>query len=177
MVCNRCKASVQQIIKTCGAEAIDIQLGKIQIKINPDFNTDKFSNLLKENGFQLIKDPDFQLIETIKTHLINYIGKALFTQNISAYLAQSLHKDYSILSKTFRKIEGETIEKYFIKLKIEKAKEYIQMQKLSFSEIADLLGYSSISHLSSQFKSETGMTMSDYQKDRIWNRKSLDQII
>lgn len=177
MVCDRCKASVQQIIKTCGAKVIEVQLGKIQVRTKPDFEVDRFSNLLKENGFQLIKSPDLQLIENIKIHLLHYINKGLFAQNISTYLSNSLHKDYSILSKTFRKTEGETIEKYFIKLKIEKAKEYIQMQEASFSEIADLLGYSSISHLSGQFKSATGMTMTHYQKDRDWKRKSLDQII
>lgn len=81
------------------------------------------------------------------------------------------------MSKTFKKIEGQTIEKFFIKLKIEKVKELIQMNKLSFSEIAYQLNYNSINHLSNQFKNLTGMTMSEYKNSQDWNRIPLDKIV
>lgn len=176
MVCDRCKTSVKEIVLQNNAEIIDLQLGRIVIKTSANFNLAQFADDLSQNGFELMKDPDLQLTESIKINLIEWVKEG-DNGKISTFLAEKLNKDYSILSKTFKKTEGETIEKYLIKLKIEKAKELIQMQKLTFSEIAYQLGYRSISHLSGQFKSVTGMTMSEYKETRDWNRQSLDQII
>jgi AraC-like DNA-binding protein len=86
-------------------------------------------------------------------------------------------KSYSILSKTFSKSEGITLEKYFINLKIEKVKEYIQLQELNFSEIAYSLNYKNSSHLAKQFKQVTGMSMTDFKNLQIDNRKPLDEIV
>src|SRR5699024_1446667 len=122
-------------------------------------------------------NPDLQTVESIKTHLLKIINTASYPENLSEFLAKKLYKDYSVLSKLFKKNAGETLEKYFIKLKIEKVKELIQMQKFTFSEIAHQLNYNNISHLSSQFKNTTGMTMSAYQNQRNWDRSSLDKII
>lgn len=177
MVCDRCKSSIERILYTFQAQIIDLQLGRVRIEVLSNFDVEEFSNKLKANGFQLIKDPEKQLIESIKATLIQQIEEVNFKINLSEYLTERLHRDYSQLSKTFKKIEGVTLEKYQIHLKIEKAKEYIQMQNLSFSEIAYQLGYRSISHLSGQFKTITGMTMSEYQKSQDWNRKALDQIL
>ncbi|MEQ9581155.1 MAG: AraC family transcriptional regulator, partial [Arenibacter sp.] len=96
---------------------------------------------------------------------------------MSALLSEKLNKDYSILSKMFRKREGVTIEKYYIDLKIERAKELIQMNELNFSEIGYALNYKNSSHLASQFKSVTGMSMGEYKKLQQWDRKSLDKIM
>ena len=98
-------------------------------------------------------------------------------ENLSSYLSKRLNKEYSVLSKLFSKLEGVTIERYYIHLKIEKAKELIQLQQLNFSEIAYSLNYKSSSHLASQFKSMTGMSMSDYKNSQQWGRKPLDQIV
>ena len=122
-----------------------------------------------------MQHPEIQLTEAIKVELIHLIENNNSEENSSSYLANRLHKDYSLLSKTFKKIEGQTIEKFFIKLKIEKVKEFIQMNKLSFSEIA--YQYNSINHLSNQFKNLTGMTMSEYKNSQDWNRIPLDKIV
>lgn len=177
MVCDRCKSKITQIVHENHAEIKDLQLGKISILPQPQFDEEKFSNQLTQEGFELIKNPDLQTVEAIKTHLLKIINTASYPENLSEFLAKKLYKDYSVLSKLFKKNAGETLEKYFIKLKIEKVKELIQMQKFTFSEIAHQLNYNNISHLSSQFKNTTGMTMSAYQNQRNWDRSSLDKII
>lgn len=177
MVCDRCKSAVKKLIKAHQVELVDLELGRAVINTSSNFDVKKFSAELKENGFYLIKNPDEKLVEQIKVALLKMLNNKERSDNFSIYLANNLYKDYSVLSKTFRKIEGETIEKYLIKLKIEKVKEFIQMQNRTFSEIADELDYNNISHLSSQFKSLTGMTMSEYQSSQDWNRHSIDKIL
>ena len=96
---------------------------------------------------------------------------------LSDLLMQKMNQDYSKISKVFSSTEGITIEKYFIKLKIEKVKELIQTQQPNFTEISQMLNYSHINHLSRQFKSETGMSLTDYKNQQINLRNSLDQIM
>jgi AraC-like DNA-binding protein len=119
------------------------------------------------------------LIENIKIELIKTInnGENDIVGNMSTYLSEKLHKDYTFLSKMFSKKEGTTIEKYYIDLKIERAKELIQMNELNFSEIGYALNYRNSSHLASQFKSVTGMSMGAYKKLQQWDRKPLDKIM
>ena len=97
--------------------------------------------------------------------------------NTSDYLVDLLHRDYKVLSKVFSRNENITIEKYFIKLKIEKVKELIQLGQYSFSDIAYMLDYSSVNHLSAQFKEIMGMSMTDYKNGQMWQRDFLDEII
>ncbi len=177
MVCDRCKNSVSKLIMQQHALVKSVELGRIQLDTTPLFNLTQFTRALEENGFELIQDPDLQLVETIKVQLLHLLNTPEQAKNFTTYLAVELHKDYSVMSKLFKKIEGQTIEKYVIKLKIEKVKELIQLQQLSFSEIAYQLGYNSISHLSSQFKTVTGLTMSAYKDSRDWNRLEYDKIL
>ncbi|MFT4567061.1 MAG: YesN/AraC family two-component response regulator [Saprospiraceae bacterium] len=99
------------------------------------------------------------------------------TKNILSELPKVLENNYALLSKAFSKSEGITLEKYLINLKIEKIKEHIQLKWLNFSEIAYSLNYNNSSHLAKQFKSETGMSMSQYRKSHEWDRNSLDEIV
>lgn len=177
MVCDRCKSKITQIIHEHQAEIKDLQLGKIRILTDDDFEEEKFSEHLSVEGFELIKDPELQQVESIKIMLVNIVESGEFPNSLSDFLIEKLNRDYSSLSKLFRRISGETLEKYFIRLKIEKVKELIQMQKYSFSEIAYKLNYNSISHLSGQFKSVTGMTMSQYLENQNWDRIPLDKIL
>ena len=117
------------------------------------------------------------MIEQIKTTIINHIhfsGENGF--NISEILTNDLHKDYSLLSKLFSSTEGITIEHYTILQKIEKAKELLTYNKQTLSEIAFALGYSSVSHLSSQFKKVTGLTPTQFKAQGVDLRKSLDRL-
>lgn len=179
MVCDRCKTLLQQEFEKAGITMVSIELGEIVYKEHKDINIDDIEGILKSNGFELVKDTTEMIIENIKIELIKSINTSEkdLSQNMSMYLSKKLNKEYSILSKTFSKAKGMTIEKYYIDLKIEKAKELIQMNELNFSEIAYTLNYKSSSHLASQFKSVTGMSMGEYKKLQQWDRKPLDKIM
>lgn len=177
MVCDRCKMVVNQVAESLRLKIINLELGKIVLETPSNFDTQNFANILQQKGFELIENPEFQLSEKIKIELIQYLEVATSNQTISSYLTKKINKDYSSLSKTFKKTEQQTIEKFFIKLKIEKVKELIQLNKFSFSEIAYQLNYNSIHHLSHQFKNVTGITMSTYKESKAWNRVSIDKII
>jgi AraC-like DNA-binding protein len=135
--------------------------------------------VLYTNGFEIAKNEEEMLVERIKIVLIELITALPvdMKKNTSEHLATLLHRDYKTLSKIFSKNEGVTIEKYFIKLKVEKAKELIQLQQYSFSAIAYLLDYSSVNHLSRQFRRINGMSMTEYKNGQIWNRIFFDEII
>ncbi len=176
MVCNRCKIAVLNVLNNQNIEVKSIQLGKIEIEEDMEVNYQKLDKQLKDLGFELIQEPVDALIEKIKVKLIQYVENSN-DNTIVTYLENEIEKSYAALSKTFSKKEGITIEKYVINLKIEKAKELIQLQKLNFSEIAYTLNYKNSSHLAKQFKQITGMSMSEYKKLQNWNRKPLDQIV
>ena len=135
--------------------------------------------MLHSNGFGIAKNEEEMIVENIKITLIEMVtGLPLhIKEKTSEHLAAELHRDYKMLSKIFSKKENITIEKYFIKLKIERVKELIQLQQLVFSDIAYLLDYSSVNHLSRQFKNVTGLSMTDYKNSQIWERSFLDEII
>ncbi|QEK52854.1 helix-turn-helix transcriptional regulator [Pedobacter aquae] len=125
-----------------------------------------FRTLLLENlGFEIIDDKKSKLIDAIKTQIIELIHhqKEALHINLSDFLSRQLKHDYSYLSNLFSEKEGITIEKYFITQKIEKVKELLIYDELSLSEIAYQLNYSSVAHLSSQFKKVTGLTPSFFK--------------
>ena len=132
--------SILSLLNEEGFEVESIQLGKIVMKENPSNDYLKLENGLKVLGFELIKEPTEVLIEKIKVKLIQYIEENS-TISITAKLEKDIGKSYSVLSKTFSKTQGTTIEKYIINLKIEKAKELIQIKELNFSQIAYSLNY------------------------------------
>lgn len=176
MVCDRCKAVLEQEFGKAGIEVVQMDLGEIQFAENAQIQIERIREILTNNGFELIDDLNNSYIAEIKKHLINALQNDTH-QNLSKYLSEKMDKEYSVLSKMFSIKEGLTIEKFFILLKIERVKEEIQMGTKTFSEIAYDLNYKSSSHLAKQFKSITGMSMSDYKKLKDWNRKSLDQIV
>jgi AraC family transcriptional regulator len=180
MVCNRCINVVTEELDKLGATILEIKLGKALIKY-PEFkiSLQDFERVLKKHDFELIIDEDTKIIEAIKALLVELISDLpiKMTTNLSTVLVESIHKDYTYLSKLFSSNLGVTIEKYFIHLKIEKAKELIETGELNFTEISYDLGYSSVNYLSSQFKQITGMKMGEYKKLSHWDRKSLDKIL
>lgn len=176
MVCDRCKSTLKNEIEKLGVHIYSIELGEIVIDEVEDTVLTQIENAIKKNGFELVKEESDLLIEQIKAILIERLEKGV-DANLSEEIALKLHKDYSWVSKLFSKKMGMTIEKFYINLKIEKAKEYLQLSDLNFSEIAYGLNYKSSSHLAKQFKSITGMSMSEYKNSKQWNRKNFDKII
>jgi len=180
MVCRRCLSTVRRELENLGAEIVELELGKAIIKYQENtLKMQDVENALNRNDFELLTDDESKVIEKIKLILIGMVDNTplIMKVNLSEKLVDSLNKDYTFLSKLFSKLEGITIEKYFIQLKIEKAKEFIQYDQFNFTEVAYELGYSSVNYLSNQFKQATGMSMSTYKKLSDWDRKPLDKIL
>lgn len=179
MVCDRCILVVKSELEKLGLDYISITLGEVVLKNKVSSNEKiNIENRLKSFGFELLDDSNSRIIHKIKTALIDLVqNKNNKTQvNTSNYLKEILHQDYSKLSNLFKEVEGISIEKYFILLKIEKVKELIIYNELSFSEIADTLNYSSSAHLSTQFKKVTGFTPTYFKQIKENKRKHLDQL-
>ena len=178
MVCDRCIKVISDELAAQEIELLEIELGRIKINVRKGEEKKKLIQILDDNGFLLITNAEEQLVEQVKIELIKILQTlpVALSQNLSAHLAENLHTDYSKISKVFSYNEGITIEKYFIKLKIEKVKELMQNEEHNFTEISQLLDYKHINHLSRQFKRETGMSLSNYKIERSNFRNTLDQI-
>jgi len=179
MVCDRCIKVLRDELRAKNIELLEIELGRLKLNIDETKEKYLLVAILENNGFSLIDSPEKQLVEQVKIELIRLLKELPLDlqQKLSAYLEEKLNREYSKISKVFSFNEHITIEKYFIKLKIEKVKELIQGRDHNFTEIGQLLNYSHINHLSRQFKNETGMSLSDYKSQQKNSRTSLDQIV
>lgn len=179
MVCDRCKKTVTKILCDLGIEHKPVLLGEVQPlePLDTSLKKELVDKLLIE-GFEIIDNRKSLLIEKIKNTLIDLIQKEKPDKrtNLSKHLSQNLNHDYSYLSKLFSSVEGKTIENYFIRQKIEKVKELLVYDELTLSEIAFRLGYSSVAHLSNQFKKVTGLTPSHFKSIGSSKRQSLDSL-
>ncbi|WP_026905179.1 helix-turn-helix domain-containing protein [Pedobacter glucosidilyticus] len=179
MVCSRCKMVVEQVLLDLNLQPEQVLLGEAYLKEIP---TKEQMNALKvklENlGFEIIDDKKSKLIDAIKTQIIVLIHhqKEDLNINLSYFLSGQLKHDYSYLSNLFSEKEGITIEKYFITQKIEKVKELLMYDELSLSEIAYQLNYSSVAHLSSQFKKITGLTPSFFKNLKGNKRTEIEKL-
>ena len=179
MVCNRCILVVKQELEKLQIESNKVTLGEIETTI--DLPKEKIQQLainLNALGFELLDNAKQQMIEKIKNIIIQQVHYTPDEShhNFSEILSNTLLKDYSYLSRLFSEVEGITIEKYAINQKIEKVKELIIYDELSLSEIAYKLGYSSVAHLSNQFKKVTGLTVTYFKKIGQNKRKPLDEV-
>ncbi|MDZ7715174.1 MAG: AraC family transcriptional regulator [Balneolaceae bacterium] len=179
MVCPRCEMVVRETLEELGYRVHEVELGKAVVEQDESISLKKVNEELHEYGFELITGKNQQLVEKTKTLLIRYVEALEEQENapkLSDYLSEELHQNYSSISTAFSESENTTIEKYVIHLKIERVKELLSYGELTLSEIAWELNYSSVAHLSNQFKKITGMSVTDYKKARDSFRKSLDKI-
>lgn len=179
MVCHRCKIVVSQIFKDAGIADAVVKMGIVQVETALDDNTlDHIQKQLNEVGFEIINDAKSRLIEQIKKRSIDYVYNLHEEQNesFSDYLSNHLNHSYNYLSSLYSSVEGTTIEKHLINLKIERVKELLVYDEKSLSEIAFEMGYSSVAHLSGQFKKVTGFTPSYFKQLGEHRRKPLDEI-
>jgi len=180
MVCRSCVKVIQGALQKEGLIVVEMEIGKVIIRTENVPETKKqLINILRNNDFDLVETPEDKLVEQIKIHLIKLIDSlpACPDLTLSDYLRGKLYQDYSTMSKIFSFNQQVTIEKYFIKLKIEKVKELIRSQEYNFTEISQLLGYSNLGHLSGQFKTETGMSLTEYKAMGSTIRNSLNRIV
>lgn len=180
MVCARCIKTVMGIFKDAGVLPKNIRLGAVEIdKQLTEFTEPKIRKALQSEGFEWLDDQKVKLVKEIKQliiELVHYSNLDEMKGNLSDYLSSKLYKDYHYLSNLFSSVENATIEQYFILQKIEKVKEWLVYGEFNLNEMAFKLGYSSVSHLSSQFKKVTGFTPSQFKKLKDHHRKSLDQL-
>lgn len=179
MVCNRCKMVVQNELEKLGYQVNSVELGEVDIVGEmSDLQKSTVEQHLQTFGFELIDDRKSRTIEKIKSLIIDLVHHhdSQLQTNLSDYLSQHLSQEYSVLSTLFSEVEGKTIEKFFISQKIEKVKELIIYDELSLSEIADRLHYSSVAHLSNQFKKVTGFTPSYFKSLKFRKRTQLDKL-
>lgn len=178
MVCPRCILSVEKIFAEINVKPLQILLGEVTIanKLNTN-QSNQLVQKLESLGFELLDTERAQLIEKIKSIIINQIHYKQDTKFIySEILSNTLNKEYSQLSKLFSITEGITIEQFVILQKIEKVKELLIYKQMNLSEIADKMGYSSIAHLSSQFKKTIGLTPTQFKSQGITLRKPIDNL-
>jgi AraC family transcriptional regulator len=183
MVCNRCIMVVTQEFEKLGFHPEKVTLGEVVLRENALASDDlaKIDSTLKSLGFERIDDRKGRLVDSIKNKVIEMVHEpkaATRKLNWSTWLANELHYDYNYLSNLFSSMEGTTLEQYVIRQKIERAKELLFYDELNLSQIANELGYSSVAHLSAQFKKITGLTPSELKKSHNKNetRKSLDKL-
>ena len=179
MVSFRCKLVVVAIIKGMGLNLLDVELGYVEFEGELTSDQDKYLRAtLLRCGLELMEDKKAILIEKIKNVIIEMIhgDDELPKVNISVYLSEKLKHDYTHLSNIFSETNGITIEHYLILQKIERVKELILYDELNMTEIAWKMHYSSVAHLSNQFKKITGLTPSCFKEMNNGKRTCLENV-
>lgn len=179
MVSNRCKLAVRDELKKLGLHFIVVELGEVEIMEN--LNADKRELLkrgLLDSGLELMDDRKSILIEKIKNIIIQLIHHSdeVLKINFSDYLSEKLDHNYTYLANLFSEVQGTTIEQYIISNKIERIKELMIYGELNITEIAWKMNYSSVAHLSSQFKKVTGLSPSHFRQLKDKRRNPIEEI-
>ena len=179
MVCHRCITTVTQELQHLGIELDEVNLGEVKFAVNTAFTDyDALNSKLAPLGFSVLENKRSKIVRQIKQIVSEvYSGDFDFPHHFrfSDLLAARLEKEYDFISKQFSAEEGATIEKFVIDFRIEKIKEMLTYTALSLADISFQLGFSSVAHLSRQFKQQTGLNPSHFKA--IWRNKRLTQII
>lgn len=181
MVCHRCVMAVENILQTETIPFYKVIFGEIHLR--DELTDDQKSRLLQnldKIGFEMIDNQTSGLVEKIKQLVIKRARNEMDSETnrikLSIYISDVVHHEYTYLSSLFSSVEGRTIENYFIEQRIEKAKELLIYDQLTLSQIAHELEYSSVAHLSTQFKKITGLTPTYFKEIGTEKRKALDNI-
>jgi AraC-like DNA-binding protein len=179
MVSNRCKMVVKEILKEMNLHFILVDLGEVEIMedITPE-QRELLKNELLESGLELMDDKKSILIEKIKTIIIQMIHHTQedIKINFSDYLSEKLHHNYNYLANLFSDIQGTTIEHFIISHKVERVKELMIYGELTITEIAYKMNYSSVAHLSTQFKKVTGLSPSHFKQLKDKRRNPIEEV-
>lgn len=170
MVCPRCIMVIEKTMEDLGYDLNDVDLGMIEFHEPITLaDRDKIQNAITPLGFEILSDRKSMLIERIKNQIIELVSKDMndLTITLSEYLSSKLQTEYHTLSSLFSTQESQTIEQYYILQKIEKVKELLVYDELTLSEIAYKMNYSSVGHLSNQFKKVTGLAPTHFKDIKI----------
>ncbi|PTB93104.1 AraC family transcriptional regulator [Marivirga lumbricoides] len=179
MVCDRCIMVVQSELDKLDLKPLSVQLGAVEFPETLDEATLKtIATTLQPIGFELIDNKKSLLIEKTKALIIKLIHQEnnQLKTNLSDYISEKLQVDYNTIRHLFSEVESTTIEKFYISQKIEKVKELLVYDELNLNEIAYQLNFSSVAHLSAQFKKVTGFTPSHFKKIKENKRTSIDKV-
>ncbi len=177
VVCGRCIATVENILSKLAIPYEEVRLGEATLNRNLSANEKKIlASELEKAGFELLQSKNERMVNHIKSVLIDEVSNSTDQKKLSEILSAKLNYDYSHITNLFTAEEGQSIQSYFNKLKIEKAKELLEYDELSIAEVAYQLGFSTAAYLSTSFKKQTGITPSEYKKLQLKDRKGLDSV-
>lgn len=181
MVCPRCIKVVNEELRRLGMDVRSVVLGEVVVSgKKEDLPIEKVTQVLEENGFELIEDKRVKMIERIKHAVLKLVQNDHERNPIrtkdSEFIAQEVGTEYHSLSSLFSSVEGVTIEHYIILQRIERTKELLRYGEITLSEISYQLGYKSVQYLSNQFKNVTGMTPSQFKSLKSGLRKAIDDV-
>jgi AraC-like DNA-binding protein len=179
MVSIRCKMMVKEELRKLGLHFIVVDLGEVEIM--EDLTTlqrDLLRAALLESGLELMDDKKAVLIEKIKNVIIEMVhySEESIKINFSDYLSEKLKHDYTYMSNLFSEVQGTTIEQFIISHKVERIKELIIYDELNITEIAYKMNYSSVAHLSNQFKKVTGLSPTHFKQLKDKRRSPLEDV-
>jgi len=179
MICDCCVRVVKMDLEAMGVKVLKISLGEVVINFNPlKITMEAIEEMLETNGISLIKNKEGIMVKEIKRSVISLVHHTTFNAMVrnSDYLVGKFGKSYPYLSSLFSKYKGITLEKYIILHKVERIKGLIEENELTLSEIAFMMGYSSVQYLSTQFKGVTGVSVSEFKKHPAQYRVSIDKL-
>jgi len=179
MVCIRCQLVVKSELEKLGLHYSYVKIGETNIQGNvPPEQLEQLDAALRKLGLQLMDNKKSVLVEKIKSaiiELVHYTDQPIKV-NLSDYISEKLNYDYTYLANLFSEVKGITIEKFYLLHKIEKVKELIIYDELNLTEIAYIMNYSSVAHLSNQFKRITGLTPTHFKKIKNRRRDTLENV-
>ena len=179
MVCIRCQMVVKAELEKLGLHYNNVKIGEADIieNITPE-QIEQLDIALKKSGLQLMDNKKSILVEKIKSAIIELVHytEEQIKVNLSDYLSEKLNYDYTYLANLFSEVKGITIEKFYLAHKIEKVKELIVYDNLNLTEISYRMHYSSVAHLSNQFKKITGLTPTHFKMLKNKRRSTLEDI-
>ena len=179
MVSNRCKIAVKEELKKLGLHFIMVDLGEIEIMENiTHYQREQLKIALLNAGFELMDSTRAILIEKIKNIIIQMVhhNNEMITVNFSDYLCEKLNHDYNYMSKIFSEVKGITIQQFIIIHKVEKIKELLLYDELNLTEISYKLNYSSVAHLSNQFRKITGLSPTQFKHLKDKRRSPIEEL-
>lgn len=179
MISNHCKLTVKEELKKLGLHFVMLDLGEVDIM--EELSVEQLEQLktaLLNSGFELMDDKRAILIEKIKNTIIELIHhtEATIKINFSEFLSKKLKYDYTYMANLFSEVQGSTIEQFIISHKVERIKELIMYGELNMTEIAWNMNYSSVAHLSNQFKKVTGLSPTHFKKMKDKKRSPVEEV-
>lgn len=178
MACESCKVLVKEELVKIGKQPLHVELGEVDVKGKLSEKQKKqFSTAIKKAGLELTNSKEGVLVDKIKAVITEYVdNNSHIKSNLSTYMSKKLHYDYAYLSSYFSAMQANTIEQFTISLKIEKAKEMLVIDGLTLTEIAHKLNYSSVAHLSAQFKKVAGLPASHFKELKNIRRQTIQAL-